>query len=194
MVDSLLRNPEISIFTNIIDINMQQKLLSAQKLSLSAFMDDSSRLELGNLLNAHIFVYSTLEDIRIKNPITEKEGFRRQYKLQAADSGYVSGQETYVFADVVISTKSSGIEVSTTIKAIDVETGRILLTRRFSEEVNDSVKWAHYSGDSRALTWEDKELLNVSNKDVRSAAELAEEGSTIIGRSMSDALHSILIF
>jgi hypothetical protein len=57
-------------FTKIIDRDMQSRLIGEQMGSLNPLMNDKSRVEIGQLLNANILVTGTIDSAFLNGPST----------------------------------------------------------------------------------------------------------------------------
>ena len=211
-ISNLLSDSEVMKYTKIIDRQMQESLMAEQVESLTALMDDKSRVEIGNLLNANIFLTGSIESTETTGPSTTMNQYHRQrtiehvkeipgetykvesdgvvYTEQAPSTTEITYQE--VWADVYHYTKFIKFSVTITFKAVDVETGAILLSDTIVMEEYDRSEWAEWAGDERALTWEDKDLVNSYEKAIMTPQQIATSAAQSLGNDLAAKLTSIL--
>lgn len=216
-ISRLLSDQEVMKYTKLIDREMQESLMKEQIESMNALMDDKSRVEIGNLLNSNIFLSGSVETSELIGPSTTMEQIHRQTTIEveeaAATSVYKTDSSTVtssndssvykttdtsvvtyrdIHADVFHYTKTIRFNVTITYKAIDVETGAILLSNTISSEESDSSEWAEFSGNPDALTWNDRNLINTSESNVLSPQQVAAQAASNIGATLADELKTIL--
>ena len=82
IVSDLMSNPGVMKYTRIIDKGSQQKIMEEQAGSLNAMMDDQSRVEIGQLLNANIIVTGTIDSAFLEGPSTSMTQSRRTAEIE----------------------------------------------------------------------------------------------------------------
>lgn len=86
IISSLVNDPEVMKFTKIVDSSLQDQIIQQQLGSLSAMMDDSSRVEIGQLLNSNIIITGTINSARIEGPSTTMNQFDRTAEIAVEDA------------------------------------------------------------------------------------------------------------
>jgi hypothetical protein len=209
-ISRLLSDKEVMKFTKIIDREMQENLMDEQIESLSSLMDDNSRVEIGNLLNSNIFLTGSIESSELIGPSTTMNQYHRKKTIeivQEISNGKYQKDGTLtdptaetvteivyqdVYADVYHYTKFLRFNVTVTYKAVDVETGAIMLSNTVNIDEVDSSEWAEWSGDSDALTSDDWNLINSYETAVQTPQQIASTAARSIGETLADELKTIL--
>ncbi|MBI9106338.1 MAG: hypothetical protein JEZ04_06285 [Spirochaetales bacterium] len=212
-ISRLLGDKEVMKFTKIIDRGMQENLMAEQIESMSSLMDDKSRVEIGQLLNSNIFLTGSIEASELIGPSTTMNQYHRKSTIEVVqevlaspyksdgseeEDPYKSSETTTqisykdIHADVYHYTKFIRFNVTITYKAVDVETGAILLSNTINIEETDSSEWAEWSGDNGALRGEDWSLINSHESIVKTPQQLASAAATSIGGTLADELKTIL--
>ena len=209
-ISALLADPQVMKFTRIIDRDMQASLLQEQIGSMNAMMDDESRVEIGELLNANIFITGTIDAAALEGPSTSMVQEHRSVTKESSDSTIQESDDATtkdkrnsasttkssasqtLEADVFIYTKAITFNVTVSYKAVDVETGAILLSNTININRDDSIEWADYRGDSDALTGNDHFLLGKSESSISSPEQIASEAASEVGEALAADLKKIL--
>ena len=211
-ISDLLADKEVMKFTKIIDRSMQESLVAEQVGAMNSMTDDKSRVEIGHLLNANIFLTGSIESSELIGPSTTMNQYHRQRQVEIVQevpaTTYTNGtdgttfksdsqtttQTIYkdIYADVYHYRKFIRFNVTITYKVVDVETGAILLSNTINREEVDSSEWAEWSGDEDALTWEDTNLINSYESAIMTPQQIASEAARSIGADLAGQLKNIL--
>ncbi len=218
-ISDLLNDSEVMKFTRIVDKQMQSRIISEQMGSMNAMMDDKSRVEIGQLLNANILVSGTVDSASLEGPQTSMTQYHRTADIKVEEteeqSGYYKNQSSdtlnnststadsqsadvtvigtrKAFADVYVYTKTITFEVTVSYKAVDIETGTLLKSDTLKISLDDTSKWAEWSGEEEALTWEDKNLIDKYEEPVLSAQQIALNAADKAGAKIALGLSSFL--
>ncbi|HAK46687.1 MAG TPA: hypothetical protein DCO79_12320 [Spirochaeta sp.] len=219
IISSLMSDQGVMKYTKIIDQSLQDRIIEEQVGSLSALMDDESRVEIGQLLNSNIFITGTIDSAILEGPNTTMNQHHRSADIEvepAADpydkdntstdadpyakddalSGNSSDVDAYgtttVEADIFLYRKSITFDVTISYKAVDVESGTILNSNTIHVTAEDSSEWAEWRGDEEALTWEDQQLIDAYEESVKSAQQIASEAAEQAGSEIASGLTSFL--
>ena len=82
IISNLMNDSDVMKFTKIIDRSMQDKIIEEQVGSLSAMMDDKSRVEIGKLLSANIFITGTIDSAKLEGPSTSMNQYLRTAEIE----------------------------------------------------------------------------------------------------------------
>ena len=96
-ISALMSNSGVMKYTQIIDQSLQARIIEQQAGSLSALMDDDSRVEIGQLLNSNIFITGTIDSAAIEGPNTGMTKIHRtaEIKVEQTETDSSSGTDYY---------------------------------------------------------------------------------------------------
>lgn len=156
-------------FLKVVDREHMQAILQEQKLQLSGVINETTAVEVGNLVGAQAILTGTVlsfdqnngrlktvtrdayESYRVKkvNQETGQEYFETKYKP-------VKYTEYY---------NSNSCSVSFQFKLISLKTGEIMKTEIIEKSIMDEVLYAKYDGDGNSLVPAGQTGPNLSNND-----------------------------
>ncbi len=208
-ISELMKDREVMKFTKFIDRQMQSSLLNEQINSMNALMDDQSRVEIGNLLNSNIFITGTIDAASIDNPPPSRRTEHKVITFDEEDSESSSTSSTsgtsgswksgstapppdVAEAEITYFKRTITFNATVTFRAIDVETGEILMGNTVSWSEEDEAEWARWSGDERALDYNDRNLASKDDTDIRSVQTLATEAAKELGKKIASELAKML--
>lgn len=133
----------------------------------------------------------TLENAtqNLDNPYNNSDFFSNSASSNAQQYNYIT---KVVRAEVRIYEKKISIDTNVSYKAVDIETGTILKSDTIYVNLEDSCTWAEWNGDERALTWEDKKLINNHEQSVASSEQIATMGAKEAGKKIAAGLSEYL--
>lgn len=192
----IISDGEVMKYTTIVDRSQLSRIIEEQQLGLSALFDESTTLEIGNLLNANLIVTGEVTQVSRNNPTLNRQLVSRQKEVipTAEELGRepVEGETVTVTADVAIYREYSSAAIRVSFKLIDMEKGAVVLSDTVTKEITSEARWAEYAGDERALTYNDETLVNNWDRNAKGVIELigeaAEEAGTHVGLRLKEYL------
>lgn len=195
---TLLGDAETMEYTQIIEQEQIDTLIRAQKIGLHSLYDSSTSVEVGSLLNGNLILTGRITRLDWADPRTVFQTVTRTADVEATAEDLIAhpelqvGDPLTVTAEVTYYRQISSASLRLNYRLIDIETGLILFSDLFSEEIESEAAWATFTGDSRALTSQDNQAVNVWKKDAQSSRKLVQELSDEAGRFIADKLSGFL--
>lgn len=93
-----------------------------------------------------------------------------------------------VSATWTVHQKEGSVTVSASFQVIDVKSAAVVKAAMREQKETDTVKWARYTGDSRALTWEASRLCEVEDTNIDPPEVLVHKALTSLGRTLASEL------
>ena len=168
IITKLFDNQDSMEFLDIINRDQIDVIINEQKLSHSGLVESSSSIELGKIAGIHMMTIGEITQIIVEKPKknVEKNHFTKKV---------VTGSESYqdsdgndrtrkIYSDVHctvrIHTNSGSATIISNYQIVDIETAQVLNSENIKGEYNYSYQWATSTGDTRALDWQIKNLIN----------------------------------
>lgn len=196
IIAKLSSDKEVMKYTKIVDQSQLEPILQSQQLALSGLFDDTTSVEIGKLVSANLIFSGKTNQIAYDEPVTTHKSEHRKKDVPAVfdDLGRdpLEGETVTVEADVDIFKKITSAKILISYKLLDIETSTVLLSDSLSKDTEDSISWAVYQGDERALNDDDLDLISKGDEKVKDASELISEGLKYLGIEVAANLKSYL--
>ncbi len=196
IVAKLSSDKEVMEYTKIVDQSQLEPILQSQQLALSGLFDDTTSVEIGKLVSANLIFSGKTNQISYDEPVTTHKVEHRKREVPAAfdDLGRepLEGETVTVEADIDIFKKTTSARILISYKLLDIETSTVLLSDSLNRDTEDSISWAAYQGDERALNEKDLELVSKGEGKAADASELISEGLRYLGMEVAAKLKSYL--
>jgi tetratricopeptide (TPR) repeat protein len=138
-------------FLKVIDRTNYDQLLNEQKINLSGAVNESTASEAGKLLGVKWLLGGTLLEMTKKTGDVKRlkrDGFV-QFKVKKKNDAGEEYYETQYRRTVYYEyTQSNTVNVSVQIKLISLTTGEIEVSKIFTNEIGDQIKYYSYDGDA----------------------------------------------
>jgi hypothetical protein len=198
-VESILMNDsEAMEYTQIVEQEQIDTLIRAQQIGLQSLYSSSTSVEVGNLLNGNLILTGRITQLDWSDPRTLFQTITRTAEIQATaddlidNPGLQVGDLLSVTADVTYYRQVSSASIRMNYRLIDIETGQILFSDTFSDELDSEAAWATFTGDKRALTSQDNQAVNVWKRDAQSSRKLIQQLSDEAGKLIAEELSIFL--
>ncbi len=195
---SLLSDPEAMEYTQIIAQEQIDPLIRTQNIAINSLYDSSQGVDVGSMLNGNVILTGRITQLEWSDPRTMFQTVTRVADVQATPQDLAENPELQegdllsVTAEVTYYRQISSAAIRVNYKMIDVETGVVLFSDMFNREEKSEARWASYSGDSRALTSQDSQAVNVWKKDSDSSRKLVQKIAEEVGESIAEELSVFL--
>ncbi|MBN2736816.1 MAG: hypothetical protein JXR70_07520 [Spirochaetales bacterium] len=157
-------------FTKVVDRSQMRRILLEQEMSLSALVDESTSLRVGQLSGATLMLSSRVQQIKYSEPkISQKqEKLEGSIELSPEDPDYVDYAESQYIkdlsGDIIYFSREASFQVTGSFRLINLETAELIASDVVEAEAQTSAKWAVYSGDPELLSNYQKALLKADSK------------------------------
>ncbi len=196
IITDIVSNPSVMEYTNIVERALLEPVLEAQKMALTGLFNESVSIEIGKLVNANLIVAGKTNQISFDLPrvFTKSEHREKIITPTAEELGRepLESDAYSVEADIILYRKVAEVRVMASYKLIDIETGTLVLTDSLRKEESDSVYWAEYQGDERALTDRDRNLVDNKERSVKDVEDMLITALEAMGREISGQLGDYL--
>ncbi|MDC7222062.1 MAG: hypothetical protein PQJ59_19190 [Spirochaetales bacterium] len=186
---AVLNDSNAMEYTTVIDRSLLELTLEEQKALLTGLYDEEKGIELGRLVSANMVFTGTISLISWDDPKLNmfKEHREKIVSPTASDLGRAPTEgETLTVSGVLnYHEQRSYAQLSASYKLIDIERGTILLNETFRSEAEDTKSWILLQGDQRVLTEEEREMLTLTDRDVKEVDQLLLECVDSIAHDMA---------
>ncbi len=196
-------------FLRIVDRQNLEMVLEEQRMSLSGIVDESTAVEVGNLLGAKAIITGTVisySERRGKMRVSEKKGFEsyrvKLYNKLEDKHYYQTRYKPVTYKEYY---NANEVTISFQYKAISLETGEVLFSDISQKKISDDVYYASYEGEATLLFPANEEgvvtrrsekarLLNLlrAERSLSSIEELANDGYQKVAADLSDELIDLM--
>jgi len=165
-INNLMEDEEATEFLDIISRDELDLVLKELKLGSSGLVNEETAVELGNIVGAHKILTGKITQIiytparTVKKRVTEKKKVvvgKEKYTDKNGKEKTRNIKET-VKAYVNIYTRTTKATIRGACHIVDVKTGKIEWSESIAGSSDIQTSWAKFSGDKRALTWEQTQL------------------------------------
>ncbi len=196
IVSKVLNDAAATEFLEIITRDQIERVIHEQKFGSSVFVDESSVAEVGKILGVHEILTGQINQV-IYTPE------RTINKTHQAKQRVVTGKEKYtdkngktrtrdvygdVYANVTTYTKTSGAKITGSYKIIDVASAKLKKTESISGEESFQFEWAKFSGDERALDYNERKLASKQEEFAPVEDILVTDAAKRLSRSLGNTL------
>jgi len=160
-------------YTNIVEQELVDQVIAAQKTAMSGLYDNATGVEIGKMVNANLILAGSVDNITWENPATYYKTLDRSADVTVteedvlADPALILGDTFTVTAAVTQFHARSSARFQVSYKLIDIESGTVVFSQSQVFETEDNERWGEFEGDSRALTEEDSALLELWQEPVK---------------------------
>jgi len=196
-------------FLRIVERENLEMVLEEQRMNLSGIVDESTAVEVGNLLGAKAIITGTLISYNEKAGklrVNEKNGYEAyRVKLYSKEEDRHYYQTRYKPVTYKEYYNANEVTLSFQYKAISLETGEVLFSNISKKKMTDDVYYAGYSGEATKLYPANKDgvatgrsdkarLLSLLRADrtLSSVEELANKGFSAIASDLSSELNRLM--
>ncbi|MBI9102892.1 MAG: hypothetical protein JEY99_10785 [Spirochaetales bacterium] len=192
----IVSDSEVKKYTRIVDRSILDEVLKEQKLYASGLFDESTSIEIGELVSANMAVSGRTSQLTYKKPETEVVREFREVEVTptAEELGRepLEGELITVSADCFFHEKSSSARLIVSYNLIDIESGTVLQSDTLRSDVSDSAEWITVEGDKRVLSYSEMGLVSTRDRDVKDSEELILECIDDMGKNIAEQLASYL--
>jgi hypothetical protein len=196
-------------FLRIVERDNLEMVLEEQRMNLSGIVDESTAVEVGNILGAKAIITGTLISFKEKEGrlrVTEKKGYEAyRIKLYNKEEDRHYYQTRYKPVTYKEYYNANEVSLSFQYKAISLETGEVLFSNIAEKNMSDDVYYASYDGEATRLYPAGKEgvlagrsdkarLLNLlrANRSLRSVEELSNMAYSAVASDLSSELIQLM--
>lgn len=196
IVSNITSDQEVMEYTNIVDHSLLKPILQTQQLALSGLFDESTSVEIGKLVSANLIFTGKTNKISFKKPSITHRKDHREAMVPAVfdDLGRepLENEKITVEADIDLYRNNTEVKIFISFKLIDIETSTVLLSDSLLKTNSDTVFWADYEGDKRALSQDDLNMVNNKTRNVKDVEELLIEALRDLGLEVAGKLKNYL--
>jgi len=191
-------DPAVMEYTNIVEQELVDQVIAAQKTAMSGLYDNATGVEIGKMVNANLILAGSVDNITWENPATYYKTQDRSADVPAtaedvlAGLAVTEGDLITVTAAVTRFHSRSSARFQVSYKLIDIESGTVVFSQSQVFETEDNERWGEFEGDSRALTEEDLALLELWQEPVKKVPVLLGIISREAGERIASRLKGYL--
>jgi len=164
VVSDIMKDSSSMEFLEIISRDQLERVLQEQDLGQAGIVDQKTAADIGKVLGVHEIVTGKINQIIYVPPATVSRNESREKEVATGKEKYTDSsgktQERTVYgkvqATVYIYTQTSSASISGSYSIIEAKTARLKKSESFSETERFECQWAKFSGDERALNYDDK--------------------------------------
>jgi len=164
VVSDIMRDPSAMEFLEIISRDQLQRVLQEQDLGQAGIVDQKTAADIGKVLGVHEIVTGKINQIIYVPPATTNRSESREKEVATGTEKYTDSngktQERTVYgkvqATIYFYTQTSSASISGSYSIIEARTAKLKKSESFSETEKYEYQWAKFSGDERALNYDDK--------------------------------------
>lgn len=164
VVSDIMKDPGSMEFLEIVSRDQLAQVLQEQDLGQVGIVDSQTAVDIGKVLGVHEIVTGKINQIIYIPPATVTRNESREKEVATGteeytdSSGKVQQRTVYgtVRATVYIHRLTASASISGSYAIIEAVTARLRKSESFSETDSFECQWAEFSGDERALNYDDK--------------------------------------
>ncbi len=164
VVSDIMRDPDAMEFLEIISRDQLAQVLQEQDLGQSGIVGSQTAADIGKVLGVHEIVTGKISQIIYIPPATVTRNESREKEVATGTEKYTDSngkaQQRTVYgkvrATVYIHTRTASASISGSYAIVEARTARLKRSESFSERNEFKCQWATFSGDERALNYDDK--------------------------------------
>jgi len=164
VVSDIMRDPSAMEFLEIISRDQLERVLAEQDLGQAGIVDPQTAADIGKVLGVHEIVTGKISQIIYVPPATTSRNESREKEVATGTEKYTDSngkaQERTVYgkvrATMSVYTRTASASISGSYSIIETKTARLKKSESFSETDKFECQWAKFSGDERALDYDDK--------------------------------------
>ncbi|MCK9557625.1 MAG: CsgG/HfaB family protein [Candidatus Cloacimonetes bacterium] len=171
IVDKLLQKSSLMEYSELITRDRIEQVLSEQEFNASGLVEESSTASIGHLLGANAILSGKILQIAYNAP--------RVISKDISETGIVEEESDNEVKEKEIScsfteyTMNSSMQVVASYTLLEVSSGKILAHKNFNPTYTFNEKWGKVlSGDARALSKKQQELVNTTEALAPSPAQM----------------------
>jgi TolB-like protein len=196
VISKLFDDTQAMEFLEIIDREQLELVLREQKLGAAGILDDNTLVELGKVLGVQEILTGKITQI-ISDPAKvtrENQQSKRTVPVKVGEKKNAEGktisimQDKEVAAYVTLARKTASARMSGSYKILDVQTARLLETESFSESYSFNHEWGTFRGDERALSDQQKRIVQVREENPLSDGERINSVASKLADSLAGRL------
>jgi curli biogenesis system outer membrane secretion channel CsgG len=196
VISAILRDNSATEFLELISRERLEEVIEEQALSQSGIIDESMAVEVGKILGVTEILSGKITQIIVSPSETTRDVRREKSKVVIRHEKYVDdeGKEKVrkiygeVEAKVIIFKRSTSARIRGSYNIVDVMTARILKSDSFEESSTSNVKWATFSGDERAISWNTRQLSKKGEQRVPVEGEMVNMAARKISTSLTKSI------
>ena len=179
-------------FIDIINRDKIDLIIKEQKLSHSGLVDNSQKIQLGEINGINMMVTGEINQIIVNNPkkISEKQKLNKKIINKTTTytdaKGKIKKKYTYktVRGTVTHHKQESSAKVNGTFKIIDTETAQVISGGNIEGIYNYSYDWATFNGNEMVLDYRWK-------KKMKKNAEIPPNKEEIINEALENITENL---
>lgn len=150
-------------FAMFINRSNLDQIFEEHKLAQSGAVDERKAVEVGKLEGIHSFVTGAITQISIEttSPSFVEKTHEKVYTVKDTAGKSVEKTEKIYYREY---TATRTVVTSASFQIVDVETGRYLGSKSFSENSEDKAQWIRYQGSVYDLPKDKQKLLDASGE------------------------------
>lgn len=164
VVSDVINDPGAMEFLELISRDQLERVLQEQDLGQVGIVDQKTAADIGEVLGVHEIVTGKINQIIYTPPATTSRNESREKEVATGKEKYTDSsgktQERTVYgkvqATIYVYTRTSSASISGSYAIIEAKTARLKKSESFSEREKFECQWAKFSGDERALNYDDK--------------------------------------
>ena len=141
--------------------------------------------KMGKLLGINAFVFGKVLSLVVNYPPTTSTSYDRETTIYRSED---EGGSYTVHATVTYYKRKGEVTITASFQIISASTGTIMKSDTIEASVMDEVRWARYSGDSRALTSEDKRFCAQGERPLRPEGVLVNNAVDRLSKRLAEEI------
>lgn len=196
-------------FLRIVERDNLEMVLEEQRMNLSGIVDESTAVQVGNLLGAKAIITGTVISFKERPgrlQVSDKKGYEAyRVKLYNKEEDRHYYQTRYKPVNYKEYYNANEVTLSFQYKAISLETGEVLFSNISEKKMADDVYYASYGGEVTNLypansdgvitgRRDKSRLLNLlrADRSLKSTEELANQAFTAVASDLSSELNRLM--
>jgi len=196
IITNVMNDPNAMEFLEIVSRDQLMQVMQEQKLGLTGVINDQTAVELGKVLGVHELLTGKITQIIYTPPRTASQTYSVEREVADHKEKYYNKKgklkERWVWvkvsADITEYTKTAGASINGSYQIIDVATAKIKKSQSFKGSSHFQCKWGVFTGDKRALSDANKQLLAKTEQFAPPAEELVNEAARNLSNSLASTL------
>lgn len=192
IVSMVLNDAAATEFLEIVTRDQIEQVIHEQKFSSTVFVDESSVAEVGKILGVHEILTGQINQVIYTPERTVNKTYQAKQRVVTGKEKYTGKdgkthtRDVYgdVYANVTTYTKTSSAKITGSYKIIDVATAKLKKTESVSGEESYQFEWAKFSGDERALDYNERKLASKQEEFAPVEDVLVTDAAKSLSRSL----------
>ncbi len=187
-------------YVRVVERSQIEAMLGERELAVSALADGRVKLDSQGIQGANIIVFGQLTGVVPEGPSQSAKTVYLQAVVEQPIpgalpvNGIVPVEKVTIFVTVLVHTKTSSLTASVALRAVNAENSILIDAVSRTQTIRDTVEWAEYSGDKRALGGIYLNLVDKREEQIRSPREMmAELAKTLVAPAVGSLLAKLPI-